>query len=476
MSKTTTQIADGWRWCLANTNGNKEAERRSAELKEWTPVTSFPSVIQAELLARKLIPDPYIGESERLVQWAGEADWTYATTFTTPADVESKENVDLIFEGLDTFATVKLNGTVILESDNMFVPARVPVKSLLSDKENELEITFRSAITVGNELEAKYGARTSLMRDKRRMHMRKAQYHWGWDWGPVLLTAGPYLPVSLKVYDARIEHVHIVPSLAEDHSSASVAIEVTVMQAKSDSSLQVEVDIVDAEGTSVGTATIPISASDSVATTSVSITTPKLWWPNGQGEQHLYTAKARLVSSSSTTIDTVDTKFGVRTIELIQRPLTSAPGTTFMFRVNGRDIYIQGGNWIPADMVLPAITREQYFDWVRLAREGHLNMIRVWGGGIYESEDFLDACDELGLLVWHDYALACGDYPVHDEFVASVAAEVQVQTKRLRNRACLALLCGGNEDFMFADLLTKIDYDRKDLTGPFDDKPFPAPC
>lgn len=460
MSKTTTQLADGWRWRLANTNGNKEAECRAADLSAWTPVVSFPSVIQAELLSRNLIPDPYIGENERLVQWAGEADWTYACTFTAPESAHGKANVDLVFEGLDTFATVKLNGSAILESDNMFVPARVPVQSLLKkDGENDLEITFRSAIAVGNELEAKHGARTSLMRDKRRMHMRKAQYHWGWDWGPVLLTAGPYLPVYLESYDARIEHVHVVPSLAEDHTSASVAVEVAVTPAKG-TSLQAHVEIVDAAGTSVRTATVPVSTlknDSATATASVSISDPKLWWPNGQGDQHLYTARVRLVGSSSSesAIDVVDTKFGVRTIELVQRPLTSAPGTTFMFRVNGRDIFIQGGNWIPADMVLPAITRERYFDWVRLAREGHLNMIRVWGGGIYETDDFLDACDELGLLVWHDYALACGDYPVHDEFVASIAAEVAVQTKRMRNRACLALLCGGNEDFMFADLLQK---------------------
>ncbi|CAK7205393.1 hypothetical protein SEUCBS139899_008164 [Sporothrix eucalyptigena] len=476
MSKTTVQLADGWRYRIGNTNSNKEAEKQLDQLSHWTPCASFPSVIQAELLARNIIPDPYIGENERLVQWISEADWEYAVSFPTPADAASRAHVELLLEGLDTYATVTLNGTVIHENTNMFVPARVDVKRLLKtdNTENSLEIVFRSATAVGNELEAKYGARTSLMRDKRRMHLRKAQYHWGWDWGPILLTAGPYLPVSLELYEARIDNVHVVPSLAAGNAVATVVIDVEIENADRAVGQVVEVEILDASDNVVAKVSkeAALNGSETIASFSVTINSPQLWWPNGQGEQHLYTARTRLVGNEKV-VDEVATRFGVRTIELVQQPLASEPGKTFMFRVNGRDIFIQGGNWIPADMVLPAISRQRYFDWVRLAREGNLNMIRVWGGGIYETDDFLDACDELGLLVWHDYALACGDYPVHDSFVDSIAAEVAVQTKRLRNRACLALLCGGNEDFMFVDLFQKLDYDHDDMVGPFDDTPFP---
>ncbi|CAK7211326.1 hypothetical protein SBRCBS47491_001086 [Sporothrix bragantina] len=474
MSKITIQLADGWQWHMGSANGSKEAAQLATEHQLCTPspVASFPSVVQAELLARKIIPDPYIGENERLVQWVSDVDWVYTTAFSTPADAASRARVDLVLEGLDTFATVKLNGSVILESDNMFVPARINVKTLLKDSgENTLEIVFRSAIALGNELEAKYGARTSLMRDRRRMHMRKAQYHWGWDWGPVLLTAGPYMPVYLEAYDARIDNVHVVPALAAGNAVATVNVDVAIVNANETADQMVELELVDAAGTTVTTASKPVT--DQTASFSLTITSPQLWWPNGQGEQNLYTANVRLVDSKSSSVDSASSRFGVRTIELVQRPLASEPGTTFMFRVNGRDIFIQGGNWIPADMVLPAISRERYYDWVRLAREGNLNMIRVWGGGIYETDDFMNACDEFGLLVWHDYALACGDYPVHDSFIKSIATEVEVQTKRLRNHPSLALLCGGNEDFMFVDLFQKLDYDHNDMTGPFDDTPFP---
>ena len=165
-------------------------------------------------------------------------------------------------------------------------------------------------------------------------------------------------------------------------------------------------------------------------------------------------------------------KFGVRTIEIVQRPLDDAPGKTFIFNVNGRDIFSQGGNWIPADNLSSTITRERYFTWIRLARYNHLNMIRVWGGGLYETEDFFDACDEFGILVWHDYAFACGDYPIHEEYLDNIREEAEHQTIRLRNRASLALLCGGNEDFMLNDRFG-VKFDIDDLKGPFEDKPFP---
>lgn len=203
-----------------------------------------------------------------------------------------------------------------------------------------------------------------------------------------------------------------------------------------------EVEIIDESGQHV--------AHFSGADLLLNIAKPKLWWPSGQGAQHLYTAKVTL-KDNSTILDSSSTRFGIRIITLIQRPLDNEPGKTFMFNVNGRNIFIQGGDWIPADNLLPSLTRERYFNWIRLAKRANMNMIRVWGGGIYETEDFLDACDELGLLVWHDYAFACGDFPVHQDFLDSIRKEVEVQTLRLRGRACLALICGGNEDFMLAD-------------------------
>lgn len=176
MSRITDTLSSGWKWRLSNAHGNAKAESLP-NLKEWTSVSAFPSVVQMELLEKQIIPDPNVGENEREGQWAGEVDWEYACSFETPAAVADRNNIDLVFEGLDTFATVCLNGQEVLKSDNMFIPARVPVKSLLRPvgETNELSIIFESALRVSSKLEKEHGARTSLMRDKRRMHIRKAQ-------------------------------------------------------------------------------------------------------------------------------------------------------------------------------------------------------------------------------------------------------------------------------------------------------------
>ncbi len=176
MSRIRTSITSGWEWKLSSSN-NKEVASSNKDLQSWQPASQFPSVIQLELLHLKAIPDPNIGENERLIQWVGECDWVYRCAFPSPSDVIAVSHIDLVFEGLDTFATVTLNGKVILESDNMFLPYRLDVKELLkgAGESNELSIVFESAVKKGVELENKYGERSTIMRDKKRMHMRKAQ-------------------------------------------------------------------------------------------------------------------------------------------------------------------------------------------------------------------------------------------------------------------------------------------------------------
>ena len=280
----------------------------------------------------------------------------------------------------------------------------------------------------------------------------KTQYHYGWDWGPVVLTSGPYMPIHLEAYDSRIDNVHIVTALGSTNDSAAeVSLNVNIAQS-SIQALEVKIVLLDSIGNEVATAVSELGSSSST-TLKASIRSPKLWWPNGHGAQHLYKARTSIFNAKGDLLDERVDQFGVRTIKLVERSLDDEPGETFMFNVNGCDIFSQGGNWIPADNMLPRITRERYFAWMKMAQRCNLNMIRVWGGGIYETEDFFDACDEMGLLVWHDYAFACGDYPIHDEFIRSVQDEAEFQTIRLRNRASLAILCGGNEDFMMYDLI-----------------------
>ncbi|KAL7946925.1 glycoside hydrolase superfamily [Trichoderma barbatum] len=469
MAKSKIILAT-WNWRLANSNGNKHAENLPG-LKDWTAVTVFPSVIQTELTEKNIIPDINIAENEYQTHWVGEVDWEYQSFFNTPPEATDNDEVDLVMEGLDTFATVYLNGTEIYKSDNMFIPARVPVKDALNSvgEQNELVILFESPMKLGTELLKKSGIPENLpkvMKDPRRLVVRKAQCHWGWDWGPVCLTAGPYLPVYLEAYRARINDVYIVPKLAEDHSTAQVSVSVEVAQANRAAGL--DISVLDALGEKLYQSHVILGTSDKVFV-EFTVVSPKLWWSNGLGYPHLYTAKVTLRNTQSALLDESCRRFGIRSIGVVQKPLDNAPGKTFMFKINGRDIFAQGGNWIPADTMLPTLSRQRYFEWMKLAKFANLNMVRVWGGGIYEPDDFFDACDEMGILVWQDFALACGIYPVHEQFLDSFRREAEIQTRRIRSRASLALLSGGNEDFILADHFG-FEYDRDNLTGPWDPK------
>lgn len=438
------QLREDWSWRLAACNGDQNAQKYP-ELKQWHPARHVPSVIQADLLQAKAIPDYRLGSNEKDIQWIPNADWEYSCKFKTP---DSNANIiDLVFEGLDVIATVVLNGREILSSENQFIPQRVSVKNLLktdTSSKNELSILFHSVSKHGKMLEEKYGKRKSIMRDPIRCHFRKSAYHWGWDWGPIVVTAGPWKPVYLDIYNSRISDINVGTTLSDDHKTAQILVGMSTAGAKKGI---VEVKITDNDNVEVAGKHIAIGDKIELK---FSIADPRLWWPNGQGQQHLYTVQT-VLRDDSAIVDTSNQRFGIRTISVIQRPLDNASGSTFLFNVNGRDIFSQGACWIPADNLLHTVSRQRYYDWIKLAKYAGLNMIRVWGGGIYESDDFFDACDEYGILVWHDFAFACGDYPTHQEYLDSIKQEAETQVKRLRNRASLALLCGNNEDFMLCD-------------------------
>jgi beta-mannosidase len=277
------------------------------------------------------------------------------------------------------------------------------------------------------------------------------------------------MPIHLETLSARVGDVQIIPDLSDDYTKAEVAVS---FDTAGTGAKTAKVEIAESSSQVVGSTNVSLDGSS--GKTTFPILNPKLWWPNGQGDQPLYTVSVSLLDASGNKLDEKKTRIGIRTIKLIQRPLRNGvPGTTFMFNVNGRDIFTQGACWAPADNLLPRITKEKYYDWISLCKYNNLNMLRVWGGGIYETEDFLDACDEMGILVWHEYALACGEWPMHQEWLDNFSAEAEYQTRRLRNRACLALLCGSNEDFLLEDWMGAEPYDFSDHDGPWDDKPFP---
>jgi beta-mannosidase len=435
------------------------------QLEGWLP-GRVPGVVHQDLLAAGIIPNPHFGKNELDVQWVGEADWLYRCTFEAPAGMLENSLADLCFEGLDTFATVWLNGEQILLSDNMFLPQRVRVEQLLLPGENTLQILFESALRLGKNRQAFHGEMKCWNTDPSRMYVRKAGYHYGWDWGPVLLTAGPWRGISLEVYSARIGEIQVEAQVDEDLKTASISVRVDIENPAE--GLSVRFALADPQGSETAPSTTALEGKTALYT--FHIAEPQLWWPNGYGAQPLYQTRASLLSGESV-LHERSLRLGLRRLHLLQEPIAGEKGRSFTFEINGIPIFCGGANWIPADNFLPGISQERYRGWVELARTGNMQMLRVWGGGAYEEDVFYDLCDEAGILIWQDFMFGCGMYPAYSEFLTSVRAEAEAQVKRLRHHACLALWCGNNEDYMLAKSLGQYDPQFK---GDFSSSTFPA--
>ncbi|ETI25187.1 hypothetical protein G647_04560 [Cladophialophora carrionii CBS 160.54] len=428
-----------------------------AQTKDEIPVRTVPSVVHLDLIEAQRIPDPFIGFNELEVQWVAERKWTYRTTVKRP-DVREETRMALVFEGLDTFADVKLNGRSVLHSENMFLSHRCDVTDLLKpDVDNELRIDFGSALLKGREIEKQhpeydFKSVASIPGENGRVGVRKAQYHWGWDWGPVLMTAGPWRPIWLETYQSRISNVWFDIQVSNDNQSASG--QIFVSSEGRSKSVKIEV-------TQDGTAVFEQEAqtgADGLNAVNITLENPKLWYPNGYGSQPLYEVRARL-SDDAGLLDEVVKKTGIRRAELIQDE--DEIGESFYFRVNGVDVFAGGSNWIPADNFLPRVTEQKYRDWLQLVIEGGQNMVRIWGGGIYEDDKFYDTCDELGIMVWQDFMFACASYPTYPEILASIEEEARCNLRRLRHHPSIVLYAGNNEDYQMQEMW-KLDYVKED--------------
>ncbi|OAA62911.1 beta-mannosidase precursor [Niveomyces insectorum RCEF 264] len=457
----------------------------------WLPVGQFPTNVHLDLLAHKRIPDPFIGKNELLVQWVGETQWVYKTEFVTPASFDDggsgvskkaigsgMKRVVLALDGLDTFATVVLNGTTILESDNMFLPHRIDISGKVAPAgaTNELVITFDSAHRRGWDLvkqypDHKWGCWNG---DESRLAVRKAQYHWGWDWGPALLTCGPWRPIHLEVYESRIADLSFKTTVDKSLKSATVEAraEVEVIpEAAAGGQQQRKIRFdVSLDGVAVAAETVYVEGATGIpaATATFHISSPALWFPARYGDQPLYTVRATLLvpaadGEQQEEVDTVTKNIGLRRAVLVQQPLDGQPGTSFFFEINNVPVFCGGSDWIPADNFVPRISRQRYYDWVKLVADGHQVMIRVWGGGIYEEQAFYDACDELGILVWQDFMFGCGNYPAWPALRDSIRREAEANVRLLRHHPSIVIWAGNNEDYQYqeSEKLT-YDYANKD--------------
>ncbi|KAM0443287.1 hypothetical protein ACHAQK_003650 [Fusarium lateritium] len=439
----------------------------------YLPVGQVPTVAHIDLLHHKLIPDPYIDINELKCLWVNDADWTYRTQKIDPIDISSSERAILVFEGLDTVVDVYFNDEHILFSNNMHINHRVDVTEALRGRSDSsvLELRFKAAPAYARSERERIGYKTTKtgrgvnFGGSERLFLRKAQYHWGWDWGPAVNTCGPWKPIYLELYQSRIRDLWVTQNVEDDLSSVAVTLKGKVENA--DGLDNVRVQLSDDKGNTVADTTIEVS-SESSFYGKIKLEKPKLWYPFLYGEQHLYLVEVSIPGH------TRSQKLGVRRLRLLQHPLQDQPGESFVFELNNIRLFCGGSCWIPADFMLPRITRDTYEKWIGFAKAGNQSMIRVWGGGIVEDDAFYDICDREGILVWQDFLYACGNYPASPDFVANVKAEAEQQVKRVGHHASLALWCGNNEDYMCADGDRCWEVDYSDTTGPWDKTTFPA--
>ena len=408
---------------------------------EWQPAT-VPGCVHTDLMAAGRIPDPFYGFNDLEVQWVADRDWLYRHTFDCPAEVLQKRRVELACDGLDTYADVCLNGQRLARTDNMFRRWRWDVTGLLKESGNELLVLFESPVRKSAEVcEANPGL-GEKRRDPSRSYVRKAQYAFGWDWGPVLNTSGVWRPIYLEAYDeGRLADV--CARISWDDPARPVVHAIIEIEAVAEARATVHAALSEHGCKAEASADVEMKAGPKTVELELPVDDPQLWWPASAGPQNLYALSVD-VTTPAGQLGAKEISVGLRRVELVREK--DDEGESFVLHVNGEPIFCRGANWIPADSFLPRVTARDYEEWVKAARDANMNMLRAWGGGIYEDDAFFDACDRMGVMVWIDFGFACATYPDFlDWFCDSVRAEAEDNVRRLRNHPSLVAWCGNNE-------------------------------
>jgi len=418
-------------------------EFRQTDETSWRKAT-VPGCVHLDLMRNGVIKDPFYRANEREVQWIENKDWEYRTTFNVDEKLLRSERVELDFLGLDTYADVYLNDKPILKTDNMFVAWTVDVKAFLKAGENRLRIYFHSPINYVMERyetsSIRYPASNDVGEKKVSILTRKAPYHYGWDWGPRTVTSGIWRPVYLRAWSkAKIQDVWFKQkSLTELKALLDVELEIESTQ---DANFSVEITNPKNEFKTIAQP-VKLKTGKNKINVPISILKPQRWYPNGLGKQKLYDFQIKIKNSEGV-IDTKQKRFGLRSLEIVNKP--DKDGESFFVKVNGHAVFMKGANYIPSDSFLSRVTQQKYRQTFEDMKGANFNMVRMWGGGVYEDDIFYDLADEYGILIWQDFMFACSLYPSDEKFLKSVAQEADYNIKRLRNHASLALWCGNNE-------------------------------
>jgi len=406
----------------------------------WMPAT-VPGDVHLDLLANKKIADPFVRDNEAKLQWIEKESWEYRLNFdVTPAQLV-RANVDLVFDGLDAASQVYVNGEQVLTADNMFRIWRVPVKSHLHAGKNLLRVVFPSPIKAAEEAAASDASRLrSKTADKT--YIRKAAYEYGWDWGPRFVTSGIWRPVRLEAWDkVRIADFAIRQrDVSKDVAHVDAEVE---LEAASAGPARVSVEYTDHGKPVTVVETVSLHAGNNVIDVPVEIRQPKLWYPAGYGDQPLYEFTAHVSTGGALPADERKTKAGLRSI-VLHRVLDKW-GRSFELVVNGIPVFAKGADVIPFDSFPNRVTTADYRRILESARDANMNMIRHWGGGYYETDEFYSICDELGIMVWQDFMFGNDWQPGTYAFKLNIEAEAEDQVRRLRNHPSIVVWCGNNE-------------------------------
>ncbi|XP_076002860.1 beta-mannosidase [Genypterus blacodes] len=430
------------KWRLSNSNGSLSLP------------ALVPGCVHSALQQQGYIQDPYFRFNDVSYRWIALDNWTYTTTFTVSTQIRSKKKVHLVFDGVDTVASAWLNGVIVGKTDNMFRRYDFPVKDLLEDGENVLKVHFMSPVLYASERRKAHSTYTVPPEcppdvQKGECHVnfiRKEQSSFSWDWGPSFPTMGLWKEVYLEAFDVlQLIQVSCVPLYNVSLSVWDVQVELLVDAVQAITG-NVAIFIPEllagqdfqaefAQGTTKNTFILHVNTTNQV----------KLWWPSGHGDQPSYRLTVTGFQDGFLILS-VESKVYFRTVELIQEPIVGSPGLSFYFRINGKPVFLKGSNWIPAhsfqDQVTPAVLRNL----LQSAVDANMNVLRVWGGGVYEQDLFYDICDEMGVMVWQDFMFACAMYPTEDDFIRTVREEVVQQVQRLKSHPSVAVWSGNNEN------------------------------
>jgi beta-mannosidase len=407
---------------------------RSLGSKEWKEAT-VPGCVHTDLLANKMIADPFYRDNEKDLQWIGKKGWEYQKVFRVSDSLFKNRHIELVCEGLDTWATVYVNDSLVITADNMFREWYADIRPFLHIGVNNIKIRF-AAVEEKNKEE--YDSLGIKLPGDEKVVARKAAYHFGWDWGPTFITSGIWKPIYIRGWSfMKLLAVQYYQRSLTD-SLAQIRADFAVMSTVADTAL-----IQISSGSVVfAVKYVVVRKGPNIIRIEFDIHNPKLWWCNGMGEPYLYNFTHRL-QFAGRTISLGSNKFGLRTIELVQDK--DNEGKSFYFKLNGVPVFMKGANYIPQDNFLPRVSDSTYRALIASAKDANMNMLRVWGGGTYEKDIFYDLCDENGILVWQDFMFACAMYPPYKGFYKSVSDEAVQNIMRLRRHPSLALWCGNNE-------------------------------